>query len=124
MRCAHRVATLLRVDSGRNTSAHIFRDGFAVALLNPKTTIFFAAFLPQFLTGRAGSIAQSIMRGALFVGIAAITDSCYALAAVQALAPQGRIGAPELRVFGRHAAASALIGLGVFTAVAGSRQTR
>ncbi len=28
----------------------IFRDGFVVALLNPKTTLFFAAFLPQFLS--------------------------------------------------------------------------
>jgi threonine/homoserine/homoserine lactone efflux protein len=112
----------VRVDSGKQTSSHLFRDGFAVALLNPKTTIFFAAFLPQFLTGRAGSIAQSIMLGALFVGMAAITDCCYALAA-GSMAPT-LVRAPGVRRFGRYVTAGALIGLGVFTAVAGTRQTR
>jgi threonine/homoserine/homoserine lactone efflux protein len=112
----------VRVASGKDTGSHFFRDGFAVALLNPKTTIFFAAFLPQFLTDRTASVAQSIVLGALFVGIAAITDSCYALAA-------GSIGpalvrAPVARALGRCVTAGALIGLGVFTAVAGSRRTR
>jgi threonine/homoserine/homoserine lactone efflux protein len=112
----------VRVDSGEDTSSHFFRDGFTVALLNPKTTIFFAAFLPQFLTDRTGSIAQSTVLGALFVGIAAITDSCYALAA-GSIAP-ALVRAPGVRVFGRYVTAGALIGLGVFTAVAGSRQAR
>jgi threonine/homoserine/homoserine lactone efflux protein len=37
----------------------LFRDGFLVALLNPKTTIFYAAFLPQFLSEEASPIYQS-----------------------------------------------------------------
>lgn len=58
----------------------IFRDGFVVALLNPKTAIFFAAFLPQFMSHEAAPALQGIALGALFVAIAAVTDSIYALA--------------------------------------------
>src|SRR5947207_12704139 len=48
----------------------IFRDGFVVALLNPKTAIFFAAFLPQFMSPAASALTQSVGLGALFVLIA------------------------------------------------------
>ena len=48
----------------------IFRDGFVVALFNPKTAIFFAAFLPQFMNGSAPPVVQSIALGALFAYIA------------------------------------------------------
>lgn len=61
--------------------ARIFRDGFVVALLNPKTALFFAAFLPQFMSGGASPMAQSVVLGAMFVGIAAMTDTLYAVAA-------------------------------------------
>jgi threonine/homoserine/homoserine lactone efflux protein len=37
--------------------SRIFRDGFLVALLNPKTTLFFAAFVPQFLDPKASTIS-------------------------------------------------------------------
>jgi threonine/homoserine/homoserine lactone efflux protein len=63
------------------TLGRIFRDGFVVALLNPKTTLFFAAFLPQFLSPAVSPVLQSMALGALFVAIAALTDSAYALAA-------------------------------------------
>ncbi|MDD5058313.1 MAG: LysE family transporter [Sideroxydans sp.] len=38
----------------------VFRDGFVVVLLNPKTTVFFAAFLPQFLNPNAPPMFQSM----------------------------------------------------------------
>ncbi|MBU1235504.1 MAG: LysE family translocator [Gammaproteobacteria bacterium] len=96
----------------------IFRDGFIVALLNPKTTIFFAAFLPQFLGQNASPMFQSMALGSLFVAIAAATDSAYALAAsavVPALRDRG------LRRFGQRLGGSVFIGLGVLAALAGSR---
>jgi threonine/homoserine/homoserine lactone efflux protein len=108
--------------SGEDMATQYFRDGFAVALLNPKTAMFFAAFLPQFLTAKGGSVTQSIVLGSLFVGIAAVTDGCYALAA-GAVAP-ALVRARGVRAFGRYVTASVLIGLGVFSALAGSRQTR
>ena len=96
----------------------VFRDGFVVALLNPKTTVFFAAFLPQFLSPGASPMFQSMALGSLFVAIAAVTDSAYALAAGVA-APALRGG--SARRIGRRLGGGVLIGLGVFTALAGSR---
>ena len=96
-----------------------FRDGFLVALLNPKTAIFFAAFLPQFMSPEGSAIGQSVLLGATFVLIAAVTDTAYVLFA-GALAPlfgrSRRVGAA-----GRWFTASAFIGLGLFTALTGQR---
>ncbi|MGH8672624.1 MAG: LysE family translocator [Burkholderiales bacterium] len=55
----------------------IFRDGFIVALLNPKTAVFFAAFLPQFMMDtESAHMLQSVFLGSIFVAIAATTDVC------------------------------------------------
>lgn len=96
----------------------IFRDGFIVALLNPKTTVFFAAFLPQFLSPNALLMLQSMVLGSIFVAIAAITDSIYALAA-GAVAPALRRN--DLHRAGRRLGGGIFFGLGVVTALAGSR---
>lgn len=97
----------------------IFRDGFIVALLNPKTGVFFAAFLPQFMSTETAPMLQSIALGALFVAIAAFTDTGYALAA-GAAAP-ALAHARGIRALGRYLTGGAFIGLGVFTAFSGSR---
>lgn len=97
----------------------IFRDGFLVALLNPKTAIFFAAFLPQFMSPTGAPLPQSVLLGAIFVAIAAVTDTAYALAA-DAIAP-ALARARGIGALGRYLTASALIGLGLFTALSGSR---
>jgi len=99
--------------------SRIFRDGFVVALLNPKTAIFFAAFLPQFISADASPIVQSIALGALFVAIAAVTDTGYALAAGAVTPLLGR--ARGIRSLGRYLTGGAFIGLGVFTALGGPR---
>lgn len=102
--------------------ARLFREGLLVALLNPKTTLFFAAFLPQFMHGNAPALLQAIGLGALFVGIAACTDLLYALLAAW-FAPrlQGVAGAPA---WGRWISGLGLIALGVASAFAGQRQAR
>lgn len=97
----------------------IFRDGFIVALFNPKTAVFFAAFLPQFLNPEVPPMFQTMMLGALFVAIAAITDSAYAIGA-SSLAPV-LARARGSRRTGRFLGGSTFIGLGVYTAFAGSR---
>jgi threonine/homoserine/homoserine lactone efflux protein len=99
----------------------VLRDAFVVALLNPKTTIFFAAFLPQFLSPGAPPLVQGVALGVLFVTIAAVTDSVYALAAA-AVAPALRTRG--VRRFGRYLGGGVFIGLGVFTALSGSRAAR
>lgn len=97
----------------------VLRDGFAVALLNPKTTIFFAAFLPQFMNPDSSPILQSVSLGAIFVLIAALSDTAYALGASAVTPMLSRIGGAKS--FGRYLTGSAFIGLGLFTAISGTR---
>lgn len=66
----------------RKTSARIVIDGFTVGVTNPKVIVFFAAMLPQFVDRQAGNVpVQIILLGAIFAGIALISDSTWALAA-------------------------------------------
>lgn len=97
----------------------IFRDGFFVALLNPKTAVFFGAFLPQFMAAGAAPILQAVTLGSLFVAIAAITDAVYALAA-GTLSPM-LAHARGVNMFSRYLAGSTYIGLGIGTALTGSQ---
>jgi len=99
----------------------VFRDGLIVALFNPKTTIFFAAFLPQFMSSNADPMVQGLTLGTMFVAIAAVTDSIYALTA-GAITPWLQ-RAKGRRRSGRYLVASLFIGLGLFTALGGSQRT-
>jgi threonine/homoserine/homoserine lactone efflux protein len=95
----------------------VFRDGFIVALLNPKTSLFFAAFLPQFMTPEAAPMLQSVALGALFVAIAAVTDTVYVAVAssiADRFSSSGRVG-----WFARFAVGGTFIGLGVLAAIGG-----
>ena len=62
-----------------------FARGFAVAFANPKTLIFHAAFLPQFL-GTGDSRADLWLLAATFAAIGALGDGLYALFAARARA--------------------------------------
>ncbi len=107
---------------GSADHGRILREGAMVALLNPKTTVFFAAFLPQFLHTQSPLISQSLLLGAVFVGIAALTDSAYVLLA-GALAPRLRAGG-AMAARGRCLAALVYLGLGVYAALAEYRGAR
>lgn len=98
----------------------IVREGFAVALLNPKTALFFAAFLPQFVDPDASALSQSLLYGAAFVLIAVTTDTLYVLAAGAVLPVLGNSG--SVRALGRYAMAGVFIGLGVYAAATGVRR--
>ena len=102
------------------SARRVFRAGFVVALLNPKTTLFFAAFLPQFLDAHGSPLAQTFALGCVFVAIAAFTDLVYVLAA-SLIAPR-LSRATRHAVWGNRLAGTSFIGLGVLTAM-GSRPT-
>jgi threonine/homoserine/homoserine lactone efflux protein len=59
-----------------------FVRGVVVNILNPKTALFFLAFLPQFVDADGGGVwSQALILGFVFVGLGLVTDSLYALAA-------------------------------------------
>lgn len=62
-----------------------FGRGLAVAFANPKTLIFYAAFLPQFITGAEGGMALWLLAGTIAI-LAAISDTLYAIFAARARA--------------------------------------
>ena len=99
----------------------VLRDGFVVALLNPKTTLFFAAFLPQFMDAHGNPLMQTLALGGVFVGVAGCTDLVYVLAA-SLVAPR-LSGAARHAVWGNRLAGTSFIGLGMLTAM-GSRPSR
>lgn len=74
------------------SSERAFARGFAVAFANPKTLIFQAAFLPQFLSDGEGRGAQLWLLAATFAIIAAVGDAVWALCAARARAAMsGRV---------------------------------
>ena len=66
------------------THWQIFRQGLVVNLLNPKTALFFLAFLPQFTDPARGPLwVQMSVLGTIFAVVALLSDTIYALAAGQ-----------------------------------------
>lgn len=116
-------SALTNVPRPRSTShLGLFRDGFLVALLNPKTTLFYAAFLPQFIDPSAPPLPQNIALGCMFVVIALCTDSIYVLtASAMAIRLKAR---SELWPYARFVSAATFIGLGVLAAMASPRSLK
>jgi threonine/homoserine/homoserine lactone efflux protein len=68
------------VTVGREPLARVFSQGVVVNVLNPKTALFFLAFLPQFVDPSRGAVpAQIVLLGITFVVLALCTDGLYAL---------------------------------------------
>ena len=71
-----------RVEREREPLRRALVRGMIVNVLNPKTALFFLAFLPQFVApDRGGVWSQALVLGFVFVGLGLVTDSLYALAA-------------------------------------------
>jgi threonine/homoserine/homoserine lactone efflux protein len=97
------------------SSRDLFRRGVLVQILNPKTALFFFAFLPQFVdTDGAPAAVQLLFLGGLFLVLAVISDGAYAVAA-GTLADRLR-GSRTFRRAQRWISGTVLVGLGTLAA--------
>jgi threonine/homoserine/homoserine lactone efflux protein len=104
---------------GRQNLRRAFAQGIVVNVLNPKTGLFFLAFLPQFVDPDASHPAiQIAVLGLLFAVLGLVTDSLWAIAAGTA----GGVLRRSRRFLRtqRYVAGTVYVGLGVVTAFAGS----
>jgi threonine/homoserine/homoserine lactone efflux protein len=97
----------------------IFLQGFVVNVLNPKTALFFLAFLPQFVSPARGSVpAQILLLGLTFIAIASTSDLTYALLAGTVARRVGRTA--RARRATRLVTGGAYLALGAGAALAGT----
>jgi threonine/homoserine/homoserine lactone efflux protein len=103
---------------GERNLRRAFAQGIVVNVLNPKTALFFLAFLPQFVDPDASHPAVQIaVLGVLFAVLGLVTDSLWALAAGTArglLVRSRRFVRTQ-----RYVTGTVYVGLGVATALAG-----
>jgi len=94
-----------------------FWQGVVVNILNPKTALFFFAFLPQFVDPDKGSAALQIgVLGLVFVALAVTSDCAWALAA--GTASHRLRGSRRFLAVQRYVSGSVFVGLGALTATA------
>jgi threonine/homoserine/homoserine lactone efflux protein len=105
-----------RVPSGQSVS-EVFREGFLVEVLNPKTALFFLAFVPQFVDPARGAVwVQFLALGITFVVLSAAY--CSLLVTVASSARRLFEGTPRSRRTARLATGGVFVGLGVIAALA------
>lgn len=101
--------------------SRVFYQGIVVNLLNPKTALFFFAFLPQFIDAARGRVAgQIILLGSILVLLGTLSDTVYALVAGSV----GNLLRGNLKFLRaqRYLAGSIYIGLGAATALSGAHK--
>ena len=100
--------------------SRIMREGFVVGVSNPKTIVFFTAILSQFVDKSRGHIpGQLLVLGVIFIVIALVCDSIWALAAGSARA--WIVRRPERLETLSAAGGVAIVGLGLRLAITGRK---
>ena len=106
----------LAAGADATSRGRLFRQGLFVDALNPKTAMFFLAFLPQFVDPAAGAVAvQTLVLGLCFVALATLSDGGYALLAGAAAERLRRSERSRTRL--RRVSGAAYVGLGALTAL-------
>ena len=106
-------------EASRTKLSHVFGQGIVVNTLNPKTALFFFAFLPQFVDPRRGRISvQILFLGLVFAVMGVLSDSIWALSS--GTVAEWLRGDRRWMRTQRYVSAGMLISLGVATALAGS----
>jgi threonine/homoserine/homoserine lactone efflux protein len=101
----------------RKSLKRLFIDGIVVNVLNPKTALFFLAFLPQFAEPDYFA-QQAFLLGAVFVGLAILSDGTYAM--ISGSLGQMLRGQPRFLAAQRWFTGGVFIGLGALTALSGN----
>lgn len=99
------------------TLRRVFWQGVTVEALNPKTALFFLAFIPQFISPEANVFLQFALLGSLSVTL----NTCADLIVASLAGPIGKALSqrPNLQRTQRVATGVGLIGLGAYVALAG-----
>src|SRR5262250_2919549 len=114
------LAEAVGATAARKTPLRVLRDGFLVGVSNPKAIVFFAAVLAQFVDRAAGHVQlQMLLLGAVFIMIAVVSDSTWALIAGTARAWLGR-SPRRLELIG-GTGGLVMIGIGASLAVTGRK---
>ena len=103
--------------AAERTLGRTYRQGVVVNVLNPKTALFFLAFLPQFVDPHESTRGQLALLGGIFVVIALSSDLLWALVAGTAGAVLRR-SRTFLRVQ-RYVSGTIFVGLGALAATTG-----
>ncbi len=99
-------------------ASRVLREGFVVGITNPKTIVFLVAMLPQFVARELGAVPlQMLVLGAVFIALALVMDSLWALGAGAARDWFAR--SPQRMQRLRGAGGSIMVGLGVSLAAGG-----
>ncbi len=81
-RARRSVAAALSAPVEARSDARSFLQGWIVGVTNPKTVVFLAAILPQFVSAGAGNVpAQILVLGLIFAAMAIVSDTAWAFAA-------------------------------------------
>lgn len=120
IRHRQKLAEMLGSRIENKSVARVMADGFVVGIGNPKAIVFFAAVLPQFVDRPAGQVPQQmLLLGAIFAGIALLSDSGWALVAGSARAWLGR--SPRRLELVGGTGGLVMIGIGATLAVSGRK---
>ena len=92
----------------------IFRNAYVTTALNPKSIVFFLAFMPQFMEPDLPFISQALVLGGTFFVLAIMSVVSYALLASYA---GQQLNLTSLRRWSQRLGGGLLIGAGGMTAV-------
>jgi threonine/homoserine/homoserine lactone efflux protein len=109
------------VAGGKSHSlGRIYAQGVVVNVLNPKTALFFLAFLPQFVDVSKGSVPmQIVLLGITFILLGFVSDGTYAI--VSAGVSRRLAARPRTGMLRRWLPGLTLIALGIASAITGRR---
>jgi len=120
IRRRHSLARVVDAALEPRSALRIVREGFVVGVSNPKSLVFFAAILPQFVDQSLGhTTVQMLLLGLIFIAIALVSDSAWGMAAGTARAWLSR--SPRRLAAIGGASGAVMIGLGLGLVLTGRK---